>query len=264
MDVFESFTTSASTTPTDPETSPAGEHRHWDVGLPANWSAASLCRRIKKAQLVRIYKDNFHNTNQGGETTFNQTTPDASASAVRARSPPSPPVTRWSVAVDLNGIATRARQRHQPTGSNVFPSRRGQILAQSSPNNATTTECDLPQPSIASFNSVEALAEVVRALQSSVSTMTTQMPENIAARHPSDEPVTAQATTASLSSLAARTDTDTPPVMGMSVPPRGTYTLTTVLRRSPYDPNQRSPTRTDGRVRHLGFRPTIYLTCHLP
>ena len=34
---------------------------------------------IKKAQLVRIYKDNFHNTNEGGETTYNQPTPDASA-----------------------------------------------------------------------------------------------------------------------------------------------------------------------------------------
>ena len=142
--------------------SPAGEHRRWAVRLPANWSTASHRNRIeergiklpiciKKAQLVQIYKDNFHNTNEGDETTYNQPTPDASASAVNARPPPAPPVTRWSIAADLNGIATRARQRHQPTGSNVFLSGGSQILAQASPNNATTTECDLPQPSIASI-----------------------------------------------------------------------------------------------------------------
>ncbi|KAI0234265.1 hypothetical protein LSAT2_015556 [Lamellibrachia satsuma] len=156
----------------DPETSPAGEHRRWDVGLPANWSTASLRKRIeergiklptgiKKAQLLRIYKDNFHNTNEGGETTYNQPTPDASASAVRARPPLSPPVTRWSVAADLNGIATRARQRQQPTGANVFLSGGSQILTQAIPNNATPTECDLPQPSITSISSVEPLADVV-------------------------------------------------------------------------------------------------------
>ena len=97
-----------------------------------------------------------------------------SASAGRARPLPSPPVTRWSVASDLNEIATRARQWHQPTGSNVFLSGGSQILTQVSPNNATTTECDLPQPSIASISSVEPLAEVVRALQSSVLMMITQ------------------------------------------------------------------------------------------
>ena len=247
VDFFENITTSASTTPTatDLETSPAGEHRRWDVGLPANWSTASLRKRIeergiklptgiKKAQLVRIYKDNFHNTNEGGETTYNQPKPDASVSTVRARPPPpSPPVTRSSVAADLNGIATRARQRHQPTGSNVFLSGGSQILAQTSPNNATTTECDLPQPSSASISSVEPLADVVRALQSSVSAMTTQMREIIAARHPSDGPGTARASTAPLSSLtlAARTDADTPAAMDTSVPPRGngTYTLTTAM-----------------------------------
>ena len=170
VDFFKNITTSASTT--DPETSSAGEHRRWDVRLPANWSTASLHKRfeergikvptgIKKAQLVRIYKDNFHNTNEGGETTSNQPTPDASASAVRARPPPSPTVTRWSVATGLNVIATRARQRQRPTGSNVFLSGGSQILAQAS---ATTTECDLPQPSIASTSSVEKLADVVRAL----------------------------------------------------------------------------------------------------
>ena len=61
VDFFKNITTSASTT--DPEMSPAGEHRRWDVGLPANWSTASLRKRIeergiklptgiKKAQLV--------------------------------------------------------------------------------------------------------------------------------------------------------------------------------------------------------------------
>ena len=39
-----------STTPTDPETSPAREHRRWDGGLPANWSAASL--RMLTEELV--------------------------------------------------------------------------------------------------------------------------------------------------------------------------------------------------------------------
>ena len=59
--------------PTDPETSPAGEHRRCDVGLPANWSAASrrMCIEehgikqltgIKKAQLVRIDVDNLEIT----------------------------------------------------------------------------------------------------------------------------------------------------------------------------------------------------------
>ena len=81
MYFFENITTSALITPTDSETSPAGKHRRRDVGLPANWSTASLRRRIeergiklptgiKKAQLVRIYKDNFHNTKEGGETTY--------------------------------------------------------------------------------------------------------------------------------------------------------------------------------------------------
>ena len=182
---------------------------------------------------MRIYKDNFHNTNEGGETTYNQPTPDASASNVGARPLLSPPVTRWSIAADLNGIATRARQRHQPTGSNVFLLGGSQILAQTSLNNATTTECDLPQPSIASISSVEPLADIVRALQNSVSAMTTQMREIIAARHPSDGPGTGRASTTPLSplTLAARTDVDTPAAMGMSVPPRrnGTYTLTTAM-----------------------------------
>ena len=116
-------------------TSPAREHGRWDVGLPANWSTASLRKHIeergiklptgiKKAQLVRIYKDNFHNTG-GGKTTYNQPTPDASASTVRTKLPPSPPVTRWNVAADLNGIATREQQRHRPTGSNLSLSRVG-------------------------------------------------------------------------------------------------------------------------------------------
>ena len=60
------------TTPSDPGTSPAVEQRRWDIelGLPANYLAASPCMRIeersiklstgiKKAQLVRIYEDNF-------------------------------------------------------------------------------------------------------------------------------------------------------------------------------------------------------------
>ncbi|KAI0217880.1 hypothetical protein LSAT2_030341 [Lamellibrachia satsuma] len=80
VDFFENITTSESTTHTDSETSPAVEHCRWDVGLPANWSTASFRRRIeergiklptgiKKAQLVRFYKDNFH-TNEGDETTY--------------------------------------------------------------------------------------------------------------------------------------------------------------------------------------------------
>ena len=227
--------------PTDPETNPAREHRRWNIGLPANWSAVSLHRYIeersitlptgiKKAQLVQIYEENFHNTNKRYKID-NQPTPDASASVVRTRPLLSPPVTHWSIAGDLNGITTRARHRHQPTGSNVFFSGGGQILAQASPNNLTMVECDFPQASIDSISSVEPLADVVRPLQSSMSVMKTHMWEIIATSHHSDGSGTARPSTAPLFLLAAQTDMDMLAVMGMSVPPRenGMYILTTEM-----------------------------------
>ena len=85
----------------------------------------------------------------------------------------------------------------------------------------------IPQPSNTSISIGERLVDVERALQSSVSAITTQMREIIAARHLSDGPGTALASTVPLYSLAARTDTDTPAAMSASVQPRGNSTFTT-------------------------------------
>ena len=64
-----------------------------------------------------------------------------------------------------------------------------------------------------------ALIDIVRALQNSMSAMTTQIREIIAIRHPSDGPGTGRASTVPLSLLVARMDTDVPAVMGASVQP---------------------------------------------
>ena len=104
----------------------------WDAGRPANWSMATLRRRIeehgikppagmKKAQLLRMYFDNFCGDDEIDEPVTmdeSMTMPSASSGSDRTDTRPTPtPTTRWGITADLNGFATRAGQRHQPLAS---------------------------------------------------------------------------------------------------------------------------------------------------
>ena len=114
----------------------AGRAR-WAVDQPANWSTAKLRSLIeegrglklpsgmKKPQLLRMYLDNCHTGADadvpGTSAAAAELSDEAETTAAAYDSEPRPshvtPTTRWGIAADLNGIATRARQRHQPTVS---------------------------------------------------------------------------------------------------------------------------------------------------
>ena len=109
----------------------------WAVDQPANWSTAKLRSLIeegrglklpsgmKKPQLLRMYLDNCHTGADadvpGTSAAAAELSDEAETTAAAYDSEPRPshvtPTTRWGIAADLNGIATRARQRHQPTVS---------------------------------------------------------------------------------------------------------------------------------------------------
>ena len=105
---------------------------------------------------------------------------------------PEPPRSRWSVAANLNSIATRARQVHQRAGSlqlqgNVHFDEIGTTgrrrVPQASERTTTPPQVDTPYvPSGAlGDRSAEPLADVVYALQQSVSAMANQMREFLGA-----------------------------------------------------------------------------------
>ena len=120
----------------------------WDEENAGNWSAVVLRQKIearglklpasmKKAQMLNIFLDNFNDEDQAASsssTTGTTSDPPVSPEAVlppepqpcspeaepQPRSPeaaPEPPRSRWSIAANLNSIATRARQIHQRAGS---------------------------------------------------------------------------------------------------------------------------------------------------
>ena len=147
---------------------------------------------MKKAQLLSIFLDNFDETSPVPATT-------TSGRVVRSEPPlsppeprgaplrsPQPPSSRWSVAANLNTIATRSRQIHQRAGSlqgnvrfdeNMNRSRHVS-QAQESKRATAEPEVDISHPSGNLGNrSAEPLAYVVYALQQSVSAMANQMQE---------------------------------------------------------------------------------------
>ena len=109
----------ATTSPHDEQEEDGGASR-WDTGRPANWPVATLLSRIadcgiklppvmKKAQVLRIYMDNCAR----GDTV------DQLATGVsvytNAPSLSTSPTTQWGITAELNNLASRARQRGQPT-----------------------------------------------------------------------------------------------------------------------------------------------------
>ena len=79
---------------------------------------------MKKPQLLRMYLDNCHtgaDADVPGTSAAAELSDEAETTAAAYDSEPRPsyvtPTTRWGIAADLNGIATRAQQRHQPTVS---------------------------------------------------------------------------------------------------------------------------------------------------
>ena len=195
----------------------------WDEGNAGNWSAVVLRQKIearglklpasmKKAQMLNIFLDNFNDEDQAASsssTTGTTSDPPVSPEAVlppepepqpcspepQPRSPeaaPEPPRSRWSVAANLNSIATRARQVHQRAGSlqlqgNVHFDETGTTgrrrVPQASERTTTPPQVDTPYvPSGAlGDRSAEPLADVVYALQQSVSAMANQMREFLGA-----------------------------------------------------------------------------------
>ena len=202
--------------------SAAGLER-WAVVQPANWSTAKLRRLIeasrglklpsgmKKPQLIRMYLDNCDTVTDDAEF---QETPTAAKGHVRHESEttaaynsvsePRPPhdrvtpATRWGLAADLNGMATRARQRHQPRVSTPAETAR-RVFTAADVSYVPTPE-DVPDTrfrttrarqadddrrqhdatavatiTAAEFSEVEPLVDAVRNLQHSMLTLTRQM-----------------------------------------------------------------------------------------
>ena len=116
-----------------------GEDSRWDEDNPGNWSAVTLRQEIearglklpssmKKAQLLSLFLDNFDKGPSVPATTttgsVDRLEPPLSSEPLLSPEPrvtplssPQPTSSRWSVASNLNIIATRARQIHQWAGS---------------------------------------------------------------------------------------------------------------------------------------------------
>ena len=188
-----------------------GEDSRWDGENPGNWSAVTLRQKIearglklpssmKKAQLLSLFLDNFDKgpsvpatTTTGG---VDRPEPPLSSEPLLPPEPrvaplssPQPTSSRWSVASNLNIIATRARQIHQRAGSlpgnvrfdeTINRSRRvhqprASERATAEPE-ASEVDSSHPSDDLGSRRA-EPLADVVFALQQSVSAMADQMRE---------------------------------------------------------------------------------------
>ena len=169
-----------------------GEASRWDEGNAGNWSAVVLRQKIearglklpasmKKVQMLNIFLDNFDDEDQAATSTTTND-PPLSPEAVLPPEPeprsPEPPRSRWSVAANLNSIATRAQQIHQRAGSlqgNVHfdetgtTGRRRVPQASERTTTSATTQAQVDTPSVPSGaldnRSAEPLADVLFALQ---------------------------------------------------------------------------------------------------
>ena len=182
----------------------AGRAR-WAVDQPANWSTAKLRSLIeegrglklpsgmKKPQLLRMYLDNCHTGADadvpGTSAAAAELSDEAETTAAAYDSEPRPshvtPTTRWGIAADLNGIATRARQRHQPTVSAadvtyVPVQDDADIRLRPRERRADSSRPLLRDVAAATSNSgeiseVEPLSDAVRNLQQAMFTLSRQM-----------------------------------------------------------------------------------------
>ena len=242
-------------TPATGEASPS--RSRWDEGNAGNWSAVVLRQKIearglklpasmKKAQMLNIFLDNFDDEDQAATST-STSDPPLSPEAVlppEPRSPeaaPGPP--RWSVAANLNSIATRARQMHQKAGSlqgNVHVDETGTTgrrrVPQASERTTTsaTTQPQVDTPYVPSGalgdRSAEPLADVVFALQQSVSAMANKMREFLGAERTDSRPASASNSTVTPSTSRAPADEPALTPMRSSRVGFGTvYNLTTAM-----------------------------------
>ena len=185
-----------------------GEDSCWDEDNPGNWSAVTLRQEIearglklpssmKKAQLLSLFLDNFDKCPSVPATTTTGSVdrPESPLSSepllppeprVAPLSSPQPTSSRWSVASNLNIIATRARQIHQRVGSlpgnvrfdETINRNRRVPQARESERATAEPEVDSSHPSDdLGSRRAEPLADVVFALQQSVSAMANQMRE---------------------------------------------------------------------------------------
>ena len=146
---------------------------------------------MKKAQLLSLFLDNF---DKGPSVPATTTTGSVDRPEpllppeprVAPLSSPQPISSRWSVASNLNTIATRAQQIHQRTGSLPGNVRFDETInisrrvpqARESERATAEPEVDSSHPSDdLGSRRAELLADVVFALQQSVSAMANQMRE---------------------------------------------------------------------------------------
>ena len=181
----------ATTSPHD-EQEEDGVASRWDTGRPANWPVATLLSRIadcgiklppgmKKAQVLRIYMDNCAR----GDT-VNQLATGVSVDT-NAPSLSTSPTTRWGIAAELNNLASRARQRGQPTpavttsAAGISTSRAGVRVSPETLIRDAIRDGDSHVTS-----NREPLADVVRNLQRSMMEMTDQLGQVIQHRRIAD------------------------------------------------------------------------------
>ena len=204
----------------------------WAVDQPANWSTAKLRSLIeesrglklpsgmRKPQLVRMYLDNcdtvtdaeFRETPTAAEPPVHDESETTGACDSEPRPPHDrnlhvTPTTRWGLAADLNGMATRARQRHQPVVSTLSTATSRRAVSAADVNYVpipddvpdirlrTTrerhTDNSRPQHDSATtsdsvdISEVEPLADAVRNLQQSMFTLSRQMGDIVQAQRDS-------------------------------------------------------------------------------
>ena len=196
--------------------------------------------------MLNIFLDNFDDEDQAATSTTTND-PPLSPEAVLPQEPeprsPEPPRSRWSVAANLNSIATRARQIHQRAGCSTVQGnvhfdetgttgRRRVPQASERITTSATTQPQVDTPSVPSGaldnHSAEPLADVVFALQQSVSAMANQMREFLGAERTDSRP--ASNSTVKPSTSGAPVDEPAPIPMRSSRVGFGTvYNLTTAM-----------------------------------
>ena len=181
-----------------------GEDSRWDEDNPGNWSAVTLRQEIeargfklpssmKKAQLLFLFLDNFDKGPSVPATTttgsVDRPEPPLSSEPLLPPEPrvtPQPTSSRWSIASNLNIIATRARQIHQRAGSLPGNIRfdetinRSRHVPQARESERATAEPEVDSSHLSDdlgSRRAEPLADVDFALQQSVSAMANQMRE---------------------------------------------------------------------------------------